>query len=154
MTTRTFYAAPYTFVRSLAFAREILDFPEDDFDMSGLAEGLSNAEGFNATEAELREDEWYDVLDATDWRIEIETHDGPLEILPLPWPGSWYDPALDPSNAPARTPDPSEGVVVILTPDEAGLLRDWLRHQEARPVVRSAAMTAAIAALRGQLTPW
>lgn len=33
------------------------------------------------------------------------------QVLPIPQPGSWYDPALDPSNAPAL--DPSSRAIVL-----------------------------------------
>lgn len=131
----TYYLQPAQFHQLQALARDWLgDQYEDDLGLDGLGDDLRDAAG---NPASIDDDSLMGVMDVTDWHVRIESMDADFQVQPFPAPGSWYDPAIDPSNAPAAAGLPLAGAfspradlgdatVVTLDPLQVLLLRTVL----------------------------
>lgn len=117
MNTPTVYLTPADYDAAVAFKRAADDFPcsygertlneVTDLEQQILADCqdtdscLYDGWQDNAT---LEIDQGGRLWAEVSWCDETVTELVRALIRPLPLPGSWHDPALDPSNAPARTP--------------------------------------------------
>lgn len=127
----TYYLQPTQFHQLQALARDWLDELAEEQDLNGLGEDLRDS---NGAHTHVEDYDLLGVLDVTDWHVRIESMKEDFQVQPFPVPGSWYDPAIDPSNAPALPlaggfsprADLGAATVIALDPVQVLLLRTVL----------------------------